>query len=363
MNSYSQMPLRYLDSQFATWSRYLTSHQTCNIFFLKNTGIIPRILQFIDYHQSNEKVKPVVLDLEALNATDPHNLQSVLSVPNSKPTIIIVRDLFLLPGANRLEKVLEQYYVSAKSGMLIIHECAPHELYINYERASCLYVHPLLFRLPTEKSIIKDYIHSTCKLWKIALDPAIVDDILSYSGNIPWLLNESIRLCSENPKLKFSEISKLPSLSSRVMSFYSTLPSLYKAQIGSNSMVDQALKDELISFGLMQSDQLIGTHFIDSIRNNKLEQLRTTPAKILLNSIDISAFFSSSEKRLINLLNTTSKTVLTRDEVANTFYNNEEPYSDWALSQVITRLRTKLARHKIPLSITTKRGFGYGISR
>lgn len=355
------MPIDYLEPQYSTWSRYLGSHQTCNIFFLKNTGIIPRILQFVDYFTSKEKVQPVVLDLEALNATDPHNLQSVLSKAGIKPTIIIARDLFLQPGASRLEKVLEQYYVSNASGILIIHECAPHELYTNYERASCLYVNPQLFKLPTEESIIADYIKSTCKLWQVALNPTIIDEIINYSGNIPWLLNESIRLCSENQKLKFSDIIKLPSLSSRVVSFYSTLPKLYKIQL--NSKMDQEIKDELVGFGLMHTDHLVGAHFIESTRSDKQEKLKTSPTQILLNSIDISAFFSSSEKRLINLLNTTSKETITRDEVANTFYNSDDSYSDWALSQVITRLRAKINKYEIPLTITTKRGIGYGISR
>ena len=360
MNSYSQMPINYLEPQYSTWGRYLSSHQTCNIFFLKNTGIIPRILQFVDYYHGVKKIKPVVLDLEALNATDPHNLLTVLSEAGSKPTIIIARDLFLQPGASRLEKVLEQYYVSSTSGLLIIHECAPHELYTNYERASCLYVHPQLFKLPSEKSVLTEYIKSTSILWKVTLAPAIIDEIVAYSGNIPWLLNESIRLCSENPKLKFTEICKLPSLSSRVMSFYSTLPKIYKIQL--NSKMDQVAKDELIGFGLMQSDHLIGEHLNESTHNYKKEKLTTTPTQILLNSIDISAFFSNSELRLINLLNTTSKETLTRDEVANTFYNTDESYSDWALSQVITRLRAKINKHEIPLTITTKRGIGYGIS-
>lgn len=361
MNSYSQMPISYLEPQYSTWGRFLSSHQACNIFFLKNTGIIPRILQFVDYYHSIEKIKPLVLDLEALNATDPHNLQTILSEAGSKPTIIIARDLFLQPGASRLEKVLEQYYVAATSGLLIIHECAPHELYTNYERASCLYVHPQLFKLPSEQSVLTEYIKSTCKLWKVTLTKPIIDEIITYSGNIPWLINESIRLCSENPKLNFSDIRKLPSLSSRVISFYSTLPKLYKIQL--SSKLDQVIKDELISFGLMQSGHLIGTHFDESTHNYKKEKLTTTPTQILLNSVDISAFFSDSEKRLIHLLNTTPNKVLTRDEVANAFYNTDESYSDWALSQVITRLRVKIIKHEIPLTITTKRGLGYGITR
>ena len=62
-----------------------------------------------------------------------------------------------------------------------------------------------------------------------------------------------------------------------------------------------------------------------------------------------------------NLLQSRKGEIVTRDIVAEIIWKNntEEKYSDWAIDQVIHRIREKIRKAKSPHKILTKKGQGF----
>ncbi len=357
------MPLEALYPQFDLWSHYLDSHQSGNLFFLKNTGILPRLLQFVDYYNKSHKSKLKVLDLEYSSATDAYTLEQELSRLNS-PTIVITRTLFTRPDTISQAHAIQQHYLTSPHGLLIAHECAPHELYINSTQLpSSLCVHPTPYSLPINTTEIVKYTINTLKLWKIMINEYKLDIIIEYCGNQPWLINEFARLWDISPNATKEEIINHTNLKFRVKTLHENLPSAYRLALSAGKGSPE-IKSELRSFGLLDSkNNPMGTWLADSIKTHQNTLLSTTPERLVFDQIDLSQYFSPGERRLTHLFTHSDKHI-TRELVAQTFYNSvESDYSDWALSQIITRLRTKLVKHNIPLNITTKRGVGYVATR
>lgn len=363
MDSYSQMPISYLKTQFQLWSHYLTTHQSANLFFLKNTGILPRLYQFRNYYKQTTKSKIQILDIKYSGATDPFTFERELK-KLSNHTIIIAGDVFTRPDCDRLAAALQNHYLTSPWSLLIAHECAPSELIANQQIiASSLYIHPRPFTLPTDHSTIKQYIHNILKLWNVKLTPIQVDQVIDHCGNQPWLINEYVRLWVENPTFTPESIITHPSFNFRVKTLFDSLPKHYSAALSKISH-NKEIFSEIKEFGLIDQDNnLIGLWIKNALSTHQQTRLITTPSLVIYDSIDITLQFSPGECRLINHFNHSVSTV-TREEVAEIFYNSKSgDYSDWALSQIITRLRSKLSKHNIPLQITTKRGLGYGVAR
>lgn len=362
MNNYSQMPLSAVESQFKTWSRHLITHQTTNLFFLKNTGLLPRLFQFRDYFNTQAKAKVQIIDLDAENISTTYDLQERLKSVKSH-IIILAREKFLMPDSSRLEPTLEHFHTNSPYRMILVHECAPHELYTTFDRASVLYVKPTIYKLPTNLLDLRIYTQGVIKLWDMQLTDSQIEDCICYCGNIAWLINEYIRLQSEFPGHSLAQIIELPSLKYRVRATFESLPKAYKDHWNQLPIDAQIIK-EMYDSGIIDSTgKPIGQYLVDSIKYQYNESIQTTPQKIIFNNIDQSSFFTPGELRLINLFIKNHQPV-SRETVANTLYpSGDLNYSDWALSQSISRLRTKLNKHKIPLHITPVRGTGYVSNR
>lgn len=362
MNSYSQMPLSYLTPQFRQWEKYLVSHQGANLFFLKNTGILPRLLQFRDYYQKSQKSKLAILDLKYAGATDPYTLESELKSLTG-PVLIVAYDYFARPDSDRLALAIQSHYLSSPGGIIIAHECTPHELYQHHHTtASALCVHPLPFALPTEAQDIASYIYNITKLWSISLKPTHVDQVISYCGNQPWLINECIRLWVEDPDKSISEITSHKNFVFRLTTLFESMPKQF-LQFMSGQTQSPEILSELHSFGILDSTgEPIGSWLSTSLAQYHQTLLTTTTEQTIFNSLDISLQFSPGERRLIHLFNHASYPV-SREIAGEAFYGADASYSDWALSQIISRLRHKLAKFNLPLKITAKRGAGYVVSR
>lgn len=356
------MPMSAVEAQFKTWKRYLATHQTTNLFFLKNTGLLPRMFQFRDYFNSHNKTNVQIIDLDAENISTNYDFEERLKTVSTH-MIILARSRFLQPESVRIEPILAQYHTRSPYRIILVHECAPHELYTTYNRASVLYVKPTLYKLPTDNVDLVVYVKGVLKLWNMQMSEQQIEACISYCGNIAWLINEYIRLQSEYPKYESLQITQSPTMQYRVKAIFDSLPTSFKEYWHHISTDPQVIK-EIYDSGLVDSEGIpIGKHLIDSISRYDLELLQTTPSKIIFNQIDCSNNFSPGELRLIDLFNKTIDPI-SREIVGATLYNSKDiDYSDWALSQSISRLRTKLNKQKIPLHISPKRGIGYVSTR
>ncbi len=99
-----------------------------------------------------------------------------------------------------------------------------------------------------------------------------------------------------------------------------------------------------------------------SLTKNK--QLECSSGKILLGGVPVTSLFSQQEQSVIRLFIGSNLRIVTRDEVAQALWANgwSEKYSDWAIDQIMSRIRKKLAYLELPKSLIESvkgKGFRY----
>lgn len=103
--------------------------------------------------------------------------------------------------------------------------------------------------------------------------------------------------------------------------------------------------------------------FIANLRGTKAELgLDFQTGEILVNSLPIKEKISLQEYHLLSTFLKKRGVVLSRDQIAQALWGKdfEEKYSDWAIDQVISKLRSKLEKLGIPSSkLQTIRNRGY----
>jgi DNA-binding winged helix-turn-helix (wHTH) protein len=103
------------------------------------------------------------------------------------------------------------------------------------------------------------------------------------------------------------------------------------------------------------------SNYIASLKQNA-NTFTVSEGSIVLNSIPITSAFSRKERRALSLLIERTPDVVTRDDIAARIWpvNTEKYYSDWAIDQIVARIRTKLKQFSLPpKTIQALRGKGY----
>lgn len=88
------------------------------------------------------------------------------------------------------------------------------------------------------------------------------------------------------------------------------------------------------------------------------------PDTLILGDIPINAYFSSKEVALLTLFLSRENTIVSRERIAETIWDDAwgEHYSDWAIDQTISRLRKKMNELSTAQYITTIRSQGFLLS-
>jgi DNA-binding response OmpR family regulator len=92
----------------------------------------------------------------------------------------------------------------------------------------------------------------------------------------------------------------------------------------------------------------------------------TKQRDIIMNNTNITSVFSPSERKLLRYLIDNKGKVISRDEIAQAVWKekSEEKYSDWAIDQLVRRVRQKIIKLGLPENtIVTKKNQGYIIAQ
>ncbi|TXH01392.1 MAG: helix-turn-helix domain-containing protein [Candidatus Moraniibacteriota bacterium] len=361
-NNYTQMPLSALEQSFSRWHQLLECNQSGNIFSLQKSGMLPRIIQFIEWRKANYHRDTTLLDLDLENLTDPYSLKNKLDQIKGD-VIIITRDHFLNHNALSLEPILQRHYAEGSINFLLIHECAPHQLLSFNNHTALLYANHQIFATTLDREQLRIYIKNTCDLWQIqSPDDHIFNQIVDYCSNQPWLINEYLRLIEDKAHTDLDTIEQSSSLTYRANTILKSLPSKYLTFL-SNQKEDKSIAQEMSAFGLIDSSlKPTGTWLTQAIARHNSSRLVIDRGKIFLDNVDISLNFTSKEKRLFTFF-LNPQAIVSFETLGLAIYAGVSDYSDWALSQTISRFRSKLLQYNLPLKIKTKRGKGYEFIR
>jgi len=159
--------------------------------------------------------------------------------------------------------------------------------------------------------------------------------------------------------------------------FDGLLPSEQSALLKITAGANDFTPDEAISITFLKDTRWLETrghrlyltspifgHYIESLHCSA-KKIELTPNRILLGEVPIDAFLSSQERSVVRLLVEKSGTLVNRDAIAKAMWGDgwEDAYSDWAIDQLISRLRKKCIHLDLPKTLIRAvkgKGFQYG---
>ena len=193
------------------------------------------------------------------------------------------------------------------------------------------------------------------KSFKVKIPDDLKAKILENCGGSPWLTRQAIRHLSQAKDEK--EIFSDEAMKIRLNILYQELSDLQK------TVIEKILKENyqfvteekqvleyLLKTGLLIRRKStykitipIFEKFLQDKINSKLQIRLNSANQIILDDTLIDSFFSRREKKVLKLLIKNHAKIVSREELAGFIWGNES-YSDWALDQLMKRLRNKLVK-------------------
>lgn len=182
------------------------------------------------------------------------------------------------------------------------------------------------------------------------------------SGRLGWIKN-AVRLIREKPKITPREITEDASMIDRVQTmvqvFSQEIRKLLEAisQGGYQTQKKDALYLEyLAKLGLLKKEKgeyIIYPPYLSTIVKKHKQEEET--------NFNYHLVLSDQEYRVFTHLQKNLNTIVGRDVIAERIWESdaEEKYSEWAIDQLLHRVRTKLTSMKSPYALRTKKGTGF----
>lgn len=357
---YSQVPLSYLEPYFKSWLATLQKNEVGNIFFIPSSDALFRTLQFSDWVSKNKKIKVEIINIETELLSTPEYLQSRFDkVKPTQQIILQAKNIFTNPLGEAYSQTVNSLYARG-IGILIINEGFPSEFskYIStpsmHQKSWIMPVYP--------PDVALAYLRNVMKQWHYQLDATTQKTIALYCGGIPWLINDILRSINGENKLSFDQSINTETFLWKVSQFFQSLPQAHqKIFFNPQPNKDIAIQNELFQFGLIDKNGSPLPCIRQWIDKYLQSSLQVTKHQLIINQQNISLYLSPAERRVVDKLWNNKGQVFDRDTIAQTFWEDDwqEKYSDWAIDQIISRLRNKLKKYNVPINIVTKRGIGY----
>lgn len=204
--------------------------------------------------------------------------------------------------------------------------------------------------------------------WGKSISKAMKAKILEQCGGIQWLIKEAVRQVTSGNLNPFNE----DGMQFRLRMVYEFLlpseQSVLTKSVLHNQTLDAAEKQSLRhlqKMNFMDSHGKCLVKLFDGFVTNAAPftgEFVLLGGKMLLNDVPVDQMFSFQERRVLKVFLQNKGHMVTRDEIAEALWptNTQENYSDWAIDQIIARLRKRLSELSLPPKLLQAvRGKGY----
>lgn len=337
---YVQVPISYLEPIFEDWKEGFEKGNFLNVFFMPFGDILFRALQFSDWMNETKNQTVRIINFETELIVNPENLDELLNKYSGENLILLAKRAFMRPDANAMVGVLEKWYAREGKGALIFHEGYPSE--ISYFVPKPVMTQSQMIHACYPQGVMKQYTLTTAELFRVKIDSELTDSIVKQCGGIPWLVNDVLRRVGED------NLFENESLLWKVEQIAKSIPQL------------SGIEKDLVKYGLKNKHGEWIPVFQRYFDNAAKDKLQIQDDRVTYDDRDYSNVFSAGEYRILKYL-CGREGVVSREELGRQFWKqlDASEYSDWALDAVMSRLRKKLVRTRIPFSIKTRRGRGY----
>ena len=397
------------EKQTGEWLKIIASGETGTILFFPNTDRLRRIPQLLSDKKllkrslkESEKYYFLILDLDLFPIEEHEDmeefvvsrlnqlkfeknfakfsqwvkflkkekLQLVLIIANAEKLLTgpfhpIHPILFFLAGLIEQNPCFQALFFFEKDIL--------HSQYFDVLSSRTIFFQNLLYYpLYSEKDVTQFILYLSSK-WDKKIPKKLIQEIIKNCGGHFWLVKEAVRYFRQTGKVK--NIFDHEAMNFRLEGIYNSLLESEKSVLKKIIFGQRSFNDlEKHSLSHLKKISLVDKKNQLTIRllERYVKDLRETRANmvlkngnVLLNNVPVEGLFSRKERRILKRFIENQDKLITRDELAKWIWstNTQEKYSDWAIDQLITRLRKRLGQLSIPKeAIKTIRGRGYLLS-
>ncbi len=364
MKAQGAFPEKTINEYFSPWIKAINSRECISVLNIPKRDQLYRINELINRQTFNEKTQLIILDLKGQIIEDSSDLEAFLNkyaIINSKRIVLLILDADqLLDEKTALLSCLDKLYFDRKNFSLIYlfqKNITAFEITKKLSSYTSLFQNISIFSYFMQEDM-EFFLKYIGKDFKIKIPREIERKILDRCGGAPWLIKESIRYYSQtqdekkifnhdNMKLKLNIIYQELSEVEKIV-VEKVTKNNYQFNSQEKATVNYLLHTKLLVKRGQEYDISIPIFkdIIIELINEKTQLTLNSKDQLIINNVLIEGFFSRREKRIIKLFLKNKEKVLNREKIALTVWlnNKDNVYSDWALDQIIRRLRNKFVK-------------------
>ncbi len=199
--------------------------------------------------------------------------------------------------------------------------------------------------------------------WEMEVDDVTQDEILNFASGRLGLVSSLLRLLRHNPKIDFDKLVSDEMIQDRVQATLSVWPSevitvldMVKRGVFAATEHTSEIVSYLEHIGYLKKQN--NTYYLVPVflQNFEFMSVKKTSLPTVL-----VALLSTQEQRVMGLLMDHEGELVSREQVAYALWEDDvdQKYSDWAIDQIMHRLRSKLDSLAKPYEILTKKRLGF----
>ncbi|MFA6081435.1 MAG: helix-turn-helix domain-containing protein [Patescibacteria group bacterium] len=362
MKTPDAFPKKMVSDFFLPWITIFNNHECLSVLHIPKRDQLYRLNELKKLY-GNTDTQLISLDFKGEIIEDPDDLENFLRKninKKHKNTALILLDADqLLDEKYSLLSYLDKMYVEKQRLSIVYLFQKNITSAVHIKRLSpytSLFQNISVFpyyKKETMEHFFK-YLQST---FNIKVPKNIADEILVRCGGSPWIMKQALRHYSqtkdeknlfdhENMMIKlnilYQELSKEEKLVIEKI-----LCRNFHFNEDEKEAINYLVKTGLITKTKQEYAFLIPIlkDFIKKTTYSKNQINLNHDGQLLLNNVLVDGLFSRREKRIAKYLIKNKEKIVNRDEVAEAVWKNDmEQYSDWALDQLMRRLRLKLEK-------------------
>lgn len=364
MKAPGAFPEKTIAGYFLPWINAINSRECISVLNMPKRDQLYRVNELSKRQSFIEKTQFIILDLKGQIIEDAFDLESYLNrhvrINYERIALLILDADQLLDEKTALLSCLDKLYFDRKNFSLIY-------LFQKNITASTIIKKLSIYTSFFQNISVFSYFNSDemehfVKFLSTSFNVKIPEElkfqVIRKCGGSPWLIKEAVRYYSQTQDE--NNIFKHDSMKLKLKILYQELSSEERMVLdkiikneddfspNENETINYLLKTKLLikNKKYLEISIPVLKDFIRETINSKTQLNLSNSGQLLLNGVIIEGFFSRREKRIIKLFTESKRKVVNREKIASIVWlnNKDDIYTDWALDQLIRRLRNKFVK-------------------
>ncbi len=356
------------NSHLSTWLEVLQRAEVCSVLFAPLLGR-PNRLQNLEEVLTAQGKKLAILEFPEGVSNNLHEIETTFGDPEVYAIVVMFAERFLQPHFSLLLQSILQKQVATGKGVLFFFDAFWYQLdschlrnYIN------LFQNIDFFPIFSKDDSLQFMTYLGIK-WQYVVSEKMAEELWSRTHGQPWLIKEVVRQLVKGVELREVYCSSMYRF--KTMELWNVLDpqaqATLKKTLESQMIGADTITQSLLQLGLISTSfpKLIPAFIIEAVESAPKASISIQGEKLLVNQENVTYVFTKLELRFLIALVRNPNHILSREQMAAFCWSDTEEvgYSDWALDQIVKRVRKKLkSLGVLTKSIQTHKGKGYSFN-